>query len=491
MKSRLSSLRSNYSVASLYLSAQVTKQRLELAWHQHIYHNLLAPSAKQTGSRRREFTLRALLLGLAVSSSIALIITLPIFNSPLSATLLRLACGLIFLFGYYALHQLSRRGFINSTASLIITGFCLATATLLYQLGFEHPLVQLLTVATILLAGVLFGSRATIGVTVGAATMLLITGNLQARGQYIDDQHWLNHHPVFTNAVISALIYLAIGTIVWLACREVEQTLARAELSEQALAAERDNLEQIVAQRTKELKQAQLDWTIELERFAEFGRLSAGLLHDVATPLMAASITIDQVSKSHQTANLLLARKSLERIEQYLSTARHQFQPTKKRQFMVQQELQYIIDLCRPTARQNQVTIQLQAGKDLALTGNPVRFSQLVSNLIINAIESYPTVTVDTITMNRIATVSYHRWRQYAVVTVTDAGCGFSVPQQTAIFEPFISSKKAGNSNMGLGLTLVKHYVEHDFGGYIRIFSKEGKGTCFKLYLPLGSPTID
>jgi DNA-binding LacI/PurR family transcriptional regulator/signal transduction histidine kinase len=72
----------------------------------------------------------------------------------------------------------------------------------------------------------------------------------------------------------------------------------------------------------------------------------------------------------------------------------------------------------------------------------------------------------------------------YAVVSVTDNGCGIPSAEIGRVFEPFFSRKQAGDSSgTGLGLAIV-HGVVKEHEGFLDVTSAVGKGTTFTLYFP-------
>lgn len=76
----------------------------------------------------------------------------------------------------------------------------------------------------------------------------------------------------------------------------------------------------------------------------------------------------------------------------------------------------------------------------------------------------------------------------YAVVTVSDDGCGISAQDIGRVFEPFFSRKQAGESSgSGLGLAIV-HGVIKEHEGFIDVSSVVGAGTTFSLYFPIMRP---
>jgi signal transduction histidine kinase len=490
MKQAWQNFHSNNRLAHLYLAWEVFVQQVRDSLYQHIYRRILTPSTASIEARRREFNLRAVLIAVFACLLLGILGTAHYWQRTMAGSLQPLYFVVPVTSTFLFLLWLSRRGFINGAASVIITCLAVITVATMYRLGFEHPLTELLLVLILLLSSILFSSVVVLSVTASVALLLLFLAHLQEQGLFIHQPVWLKDPPVFSNAVSSAILFLAIGIFLWLANREIEHTLQRAQWTEQVLMEERDNLEQKIAERDYELRQAQLSRLLEQERLAEFGRLSAAVLHDLATPLATASLSLAEASKSPGPASLNIVRRSLERIEQYLSTARHQLQPTAVRSFSVRQETRSVIAMCQPTARQHQVQLRLVGKADTRLTGDPVKFGRLLANLIINAIEAYPAASVDTISQKRQVEIRYFQYHSQAVVAVQDFGAGIPAAIRQKIYEPFVTTKPSSQNNSGIGLTLVKRYVEQDFRGRLGLRTSRS-GTCFKVYFPLRVKEFD
>ena len=128
--------------------------------------------------------------------------------------------------------------------------------------------------------------------------------------------------------------------------------------------------------------------------------------------------------------------------------------------------------------------------KDLTIMADGVQIEQVLINLATNARDAMPnggTLTIEAtdIEMDNgfINTHDFGKGGRYALITVTDTGTGMDENTQKKIFEPFFTTKEVGKGT-GLGLAMVYGLIkQHE--GYIDLYSEPGKGTAFKIYLPI------
>lgn len=388
----------------------------------------------------------------------------------------------VFLLLSIGLWWQSRRGRYKLGAYALVVLLLAASLQLTLAWSIELPMAELLTVLVVIVAGLVISSRAVVATTLIVSLWTLGIGYMQTQGLIVANTSWLTKRLEFSDAVGLVVIYGIVGAIAWLANNEIDNLLKRAWQSEQALARERDQLEVTVVGRTRELKEIQRERELELQNFAEFGRVSAGLVHDVSTPLTAASLSVEQMGATKSSELVADTLASLHHIENYIASARKQLQRTSQpAPFLARHAIAEVVSLLRHQARGANVQINITTGKEATIYGDIVAFHRVMANIIMNAIESY----AGSDKKKRIIQVSIEPSNDQVVVSVHDEGTGIDVQDLPHIFESFYTSKKRAGRGLGLGLPGAKHIIEQDFKGQINATSQLGQGTTFTIGIPI------
>jgi PAS domain S-box-containing protein len=137
-----------------------------------------------------------------------------------------------------------------------------------------------------------------------------------------------------------------------------------------------------------------------------------------------------------------------------------------------------VVEAVQPTLEQHTLAF-ISQGETLMIAGDELRLTQVLHNLIGNAVKYSP--------HGGTITVRAYRRDQMACVSVTDEGIGIPAAALPHLFERFYRAENVSGTPMGglgIGLYVVKEVVELH-GGTVAVESTEGKGSTFMLCLPL------
>jgi len=217
-----------------------------------------------------------------------------------------------------------------------------------------------------------------------------------------------------------------------------------------------------------------------LQRFADLGRLSTELAHEIRTPLQIIEGTTHLDGFPEESKGEI--RTQIERITRFvkeiLALGREEKQKLSKAR--IQDLTDYSISLVlkvTPTIKKIELEKDFSE-EELWVHVDIDQVTKALSNLVRNGIDS-----IQEKGRLKVRVVRYgFEWIQ---IDIEDTGVGIHKSEFTKIFEPFYTTK-TGMRGVGLGLAISKKFVEAN-GGNIEVDSQVGVGSKFTVRLPLYS----
>lgn len=240
------------------------------------------------------------------------------------------------------------------------------------------------------------------------------------------------------------------------------------------------------------------------EKMASLGRLTAGIAHEMNTPLAAARSAlldldrlVDEYGDSagdpevnaddhreiadEMRQRLRLAKGALEKAVGFVRGIKSQTRGMgieERRRFDLVAVVREALLLLGHAIRHRKIALDFHtAAPTYEIEGDPGRLAQVVTNLVTNAIDATPAPGGPL----RVAIAPEADGG--VALAVADAGCGIPPENLKRIFDPMFTTKPFGEGT-GLGLTIVHDIVTGPLGGTIDIQSEVGRGTTFTIRLP-------
>jgi len=217
------------------------------------------------------------------------------------------------------------------------------------------------------------------------------------------------------------------------------------------------------------------------ERQAMFGRVAAGLVHDLSHPIQNIGnstrlLLRDDVDVDSREMFRRTIERELATLKRFMEDLRHVVKPKPIERFAmdINASVAEVIESMRDEGERNGITVEAQfAPGELVIEGDRFALGRVYRNLITNAIQA-------TEPGGRV-TVATARVGNHVEISVTDTGSGIPADRLAAIFDDFVTTKRRG---LGLGLAISKRIVEQ-LDGTIAVESEVGRGTAFTLRFPV------
>jgi signal transduction histidine kinase len=247
--------------------------------------------------------------------------------------------------------------------------------------------------------------------------------------------------------------------------------------------------EQLVSSQTQ--LREQISRFSEVEPLIQTGRLLAGVLHDLNSPLMSIMGQAEFLQVLHpEIENVGVIQKQAQRMRKIVTVIMQRIRSSQSRRLecinintLLQEEVLFLE--CQPYFK-HEVEKRWQLGDNLPLIrGIPLEFNQVFGNILRNAAEAMIERSEKQLTIK-----SWHD-DSGVHVSIQDTGPGIPAHLEDRIFQPFFSTKGAtsgmmGSMGMGIGLYHSRELVQQ-YGGTIEMISEPCSGANFIVHLAVGA----
>lgn len=220
----------------------------------------------------------------------------------------------------------------------------------------------------------------------------------------------------------------------------------------------------------------------EKRTLVHLGTFFAGLTHELRTPLAIILNEVALLRKSGPSEQLDIIRGQAERVSNlfdqtlsYIEEQRLDLVPLDLRA-TVDKAASYVMKSLEEDQGSGVEVSKGYSPDPVDVLGDDVQLQQGFINVIKNAIEAMDyrgTLTIDVGIYNVF----------WALVDISDTGAGMSREARARAFEPFFTTKRRGRGT-GLGLPITRRIIE-DHRGSIDVVSQEGRGTTFRIKIPM------
>ena len=211
-----------------------------------------------------------------------------------------------------------------------------------------------------------------------------------------------------------------------------------------------------------------------------FGRIAAGLVHDLSHPIMNIGNGCKLIVKMWDDAEYRdtfrrMFERELHLVKRVLEDLQNIAKPIPLERFPVElnRSVGEAIESMQPLAETAGVTLQSQLStEELYVEGDVFALGRVYRNLVVNAIQATAP--------GGLVVAAVEGQDDRVQIRVYDTGCGIPADRLQAVFEDFVTTKRRG---LGLGLAITRKIVEQ-LGGRISVASEVGKGTTFVIEFP-------
>lgn len=235
----------------------------------------------------------------------------------------------------------------------------------------------------------------------------------------------------------------------------------------------------------------------QAQKLESIGTLAGGIAHDFNNVLGGimgyTEMSLQYTEKdSKLEKNLHKVLKATDRakhlIEQILTFSRKT--NPQKSIITIRPIIKEVLDLLRASIPSSVIIESFLDKNTKSVLADPTKLHEMLLNLATNAVHAMERKGTMTVRLYGLCLDRMIHGQageippgEYTVIEVADTGCGMDIQTLSRAFEPFFTTKAVGEGT-GMGLSVVLGVVQ-SLGGDIQVQSEKGKGTTFKLYLPV------
>jgi len=241
----------------------------------------------------------------------------------------------------------------------------------------------------------------------------------------------------------------------------------------------------------------------QAQKMEAIGQLTGGIAHDFNN-LLTAIIGHAQLAlhTAEESSPIYKDLQEVEKAGQAAANLTRQLLAFSRKQVIrpqvmdINYELEGMKKLLQKLIRED-IDLQIKPSPELRrIMADPSQVEQVIVNLVVNARDAMPgggRIILET--ANSELDEDYANAHQgvkpgrYVMLAVSDTGCGMRKEVREHIFDPFFTTKPEGQGT-GLGLSTV-YGIAKQHGGNIWVYSEEGYGTTFKVYLPVAETQVE
>jgi len=226
---------------------------------------------------------------------------------------------------------------------------------------------------------------------------------------------------------------------------------------------------------------------IQADKLVLLGQLSAGVAHEIRNPLAAVNLNLQLLARqfaegTNEYNSIQTALQGVERISRIVEITLNFSKPSVPdiKKLDINSIILSSLDLVAAEIKKKEIQMDIKLDEKLPLlSADAKQIQQVLINLLTNATDAINGYGLIKIRTYLDESDYYHG--KYLIISIEDNGLGISQDELSKIFNPFFTKKSNGT---GLGLSISQRIVQQH-KGRIDVISKKGKGTVFKVKLPI------